>query len=129
MFVFGVILVCIFPHLDWILRYSVSLRIQSECGKMRTRITPNTDTFHAVWVARKKIFFELLVNIANVSMRPNFILIVFFENQSALLVSFEYLCHSFITSSEKEVKERFLSYKDVFLWTHNMKSFGISSYQ
>ena len=29
-------------------RYSVSLRIQSECRKMRTRITPNTDTFHAV---------------------------------------------------------------------------------
>ena len=26
----------------------VSLRIQSECGKMRTRITPNTDTFYAV---------------------------------------------------------------------------------
>ena len=30
--VFGVILVC----------------IQSECGKIRTRITPNTDTFYAV---------------------------------------------------------------------------------
>ena len=29
-------------------RYSVSLRIQAECGKMRTRITPNMDTFHAV---------------------------------------------------------------------------------
>ena len=26
-------------------RYGVPLRIQSECGKMRTRITPNTDTF------------------------------------------------------------------------------------
>ena len=26
-------------------KYGVSLRIQSECGKMRTRITPNTDTF------------------------------------------------------------------------------------
>ena len=26
-------------------RYSVSLRIQSECGKILTRITPNTDTF------------------------------------------------------------------------------------
>ena len=26
----------------------VSLRIQSECGKIRTRKTPNTDTFHAV---------------------------------------------------------------------------------
>ena len=29
-------------------RYSVSLRIQSECKKIRTRITTDTDTFHAV---------------------------------------------------------------------------------
>ena len=29
-------------------RYGVSLRIQSECGEIRTRITPNTDTFDAV---------------------------------------------------------------------------------
>ena len=29
-------------------RYSVSLHIQSKCGKIRTRITPNTDTFYAV---------------------------------------------------------------------------------
>ena len=29
-------------------RYGVSLCIQSECRKMRTRITPNTDTFYAV---------------------------------------------------------------------------------
>ena len=29
-------------------RYGVSLPIQCEYGKMRTRITPNTDTFHAV---------------------------------------------------------------------------------
>ena len=28
--------------------YSVSLHIQSERGKIRTRKTPNTDTFHAV---------------------------------------------------------------------------------
>ena len=27
---------------------TVSLRIQSEYGKVRTRKTPNTDTFHAV---------------------------------------------------------------------------------
>ena len=27
-------------------RYSVSLRIKSECGKIRIRITLNTDTFH-----------------------------------------------------------------------------------
>ena len=29
-------------------RYCVSLCIQSECGKMRIRITPNEDTFDAV---------------------------------------------------------------------------------
>ena len=29
-------------------RYRVSLRIQSECEKIRTRKTPDTDTFHAV---------------------------------------------------------------------------------
>ena len=29
-------------------RYGVSLRIQSKCGKMQTRITPNTDTFYAM---------------------------------------------------------------------------------
>ena len=28
--------------------YSVSLHIESKCGKMRTRITPNMDTFHVL---------------------------------------------------------------------------------
>ena len=31
-------------------RYSASLRIQSECGKIRSRITPNMDTFYALWM-------------------------------------------------------------------------------
>ena len=31
------------------LRYTISLRIQSKCGKIRTRITPNTSTFYAVF--------------------------------------------------------------------------------
>ena len=43
MSVFGAILVLIFPHLD-----SVSLRIQSEWGKMGTRTTPDMDFFNAV---------------------------------------------------------------------------------
>ena len=30
--------------------YGVSHRIQSKCGKIRIRITPNMDTFHAVCV-------------------------------------------------------------------------------
>ena len=29
-------------------RYGVSVRIQSKCKKIRTSITPNKDTFHAV---------------------------------------------------------------------------------
>ena len=31
-------------------RYFVYLRIQSECGKIQTRITPNTDAFYAVFI-------------------------------------------------------------------------------
>ena len=34
------------------IQYSVSLRIQSECSKIRTRITPNTGTFYAVITLR-----------------------------------------------------------------------------
>ena len=44
-------------------RNGVSLRIQTECGKMRTRITPNTDTFYAVigyFVFRYRLFFNRL---------------------------------------------------------------------
>ena len=36
-------------------RYGVSLRIQSDCGKMRTKITSNTDTFHAVQISKVTI--------------------------------------------------------------------------
>ena len=45
--------------------YSVSLRIQSDCGEMRTRITPNTDIFYAVTMKRKInlwIFFCLFLH-------------------------------------------------------------------
>ena len=35
-------------HAFGLMQYSASLRIQSECCKMRTRITPNTETFYAV---------------------------------------------------------------------------------
>ena len=33
-------------------RYRVSFHIQSECGKMQTRITPNTNTFYALTVLK-----------------------------------------------------------------------------
>ena len=55
-------------------RYSVSLSIQSKCGKIRTRITPKMDTFNAVSndVTRneegwKKIFRKIvLVNLLQI---------------------------------------------------------------
>ena len=43
-------------------RYSVSLLIQSECGNIRTRKTPNVDTFHAVcWTSLFNLFNNLLL--------------------------------------------------------------------
>ena len=40
-------------------RYFVSIRIQSEWGKMPTRITPNTDTFHAVLIISFVTFIKI----------------------------------------------------------------------
>ena len=42
-------------------RCAVSLRIQSECEKMPLRITPNTDTFHAVWILNKFLYLLLIM--------------------------------------------------------------------
>ena len=44
---FEVFLVPVFPYLDWI--YTVNLRIQFKCGKIRTKKTPNMDTFNTVY--------------------------------------------------------------------------------
>ena len=42
-------------------RYWVSLRIQSECGKVLTRITPNMNTFCAVFSVTKWSYFDLIL--------------------------------------------------------------------
>ena len=39
--------------------YTVNLRIQSECGKVRTRKFPNKNTFYAVFYIDKKLIFLL----------------------------------------------------------------------
>ena len=41
-------------------RYGIYLRIQSKCGKIRTRITPNRDTFYAVNDSKFKISESLV---------------------------------------------------------------------
>ena len=40
--------------------FLISLRIQSKCGKMRTRKAPNTDTFHAVEDIEIKLHLSVL---------------------------------------------------------------------
>ena len=40
-------------------RYGISLRIQSKCGKIRTKKTPNMDTFHAA-VSTLHSFIKLI---------------------------------------------------------------------
>ena len=42
-------------------RYGVSLRIQSECGKIRTRLTPNSDTLYTMIARLEKINIALFV--------------------------------------------------------------------
>ena len=39
-------------------RSEVSVSIQSDCGKMRTRITPNTDTFQAVQLLGLSVYWQ-----------------------------------------------------------------------
>ena len=53
--VFWVFLVRIFWHLYWIQTDTPYL---SECGKIRTRKSPNTDTFHAVRISEINLFLE-----------------------------------------------------------------------
>ena len=48
--------------------YSVSLRILSECGKKRTRITPNTDTSHAVIIGQDWHFINQCKSIRDLTI-------------------------------------------------------------
>ena len=77
---FRVILVLIFPHSDWIRGDTKRYRdIQSECGKIWIRITPNTDTFYEVAVSLCKYFPQPRCCISNV------ILLVWLATGSELL--------------------------------------------
>ena len=44
-----------------------NLRIQSECGKIRARKTPNTDTFYAVLI-RKKFFETMITKVKSIAI-------------------------------------------------------------
>ena len=64
--------------------YGVSLRIHSKCGKMQTRITPNTDTFHEVFVSSKGIIAlqkSLLYSIPFIFIDKRFIFVILWISQ------------------------------------------------
>ena len=45
--------------------YGISLRIQSKCRKVRTRKTPNTDTFHAVFCLKTYMLYGMFLLLYN----------------------------------------------------------------
>ena len=72
--------------------YEASLRIQCECGKIRTRITPNTDTFHAVDLLRiDSVTANLIREFSNVP-------ILFFVYIVLLLLYNQQITHDFSKS-------------------------------
>ena len=52
---------CIFSHIRTEYRYFVSLCIQSECGKIKTRKTLNSDTIYAVNDKKVRSFHETIL--------------------------------------------------------------------
>ena len=71
--VLGVILVRIFPHSGWIRRDTVSLLINSECGKMRTRITPNTDTFYYFHSTASQWYLKFWLSYLRIAWQPELV--------------------------------------------------------
>ena len=63
-------------------RYYISLRIQSKCGNIWSRITPNTDTFYTVIFAANVVMFHdvftVTVNANLLIWIINLIFLVFF---------------------------------------------------
>ena len=110
MSVFGVILVHVFPAFPLIqTEYGEirSIRIQSERGKMRTRITLNTDTFYTVWfpygvseykkrklgIVRKEWFEYVLVHIFLFIVRYFLSFVLDLLNQSYLYFFTSHILH------------------------------------
>ena len=99
--------------------YSVSLRIQSECEKIRTRITPNTDTFYTVKYATKNLF----VMFQKSSLYESFWVITGF--QSIIHSNSSYYFKSLLSSpkSHRAIKA-LLEFRNTGLWnSQNMTVF------
>ena len=69
-------------------RYGVSLRIQSECGKIRTRITPNTDALRKDKIAKGliKLASDALSVVAALSLWVNIEINKSFQSKKRFLL-------------------------------------------
>ena len=72
-------------------RYSASLLIQSECEKIRTRKTPNTGTFHAVYSCLKFSILKTYLRLSPVYLMPHKEVIVLFP-KAVLCYNFRSVC-------------------------------------
>ena len=131
MSVFGGIMVHIFSafsrirtEFGQILRISpYSVRTRESAGKMRTRITSNTDTFYVVTVSNRKIWFfkrhiwysDFSIFIANITIgvfATNFNLFRFYWKYFNIVLSF--LLYSF-------GENKFVYFKNSYLLSWNQK--------
>ena len=64
-------------------RYEISLRIQSKCGKIGIRISPNTDSFHAVMAWQ--IYGAYWIMLKPTKFAQNFNLIWMMQNGKKLV--------------------------------------------
>ena len=71
--------------------YGVSLRIQSECGKIRIRVTPNTDTFYAVTVSKSLTHSRAIFNTATNMQEYGFSLTCIFTYKGRISVICPYM--------------------------------------
>ena len=72
-------------------RYSISLLIQSKCGKIRIRKTPNKYTFHAVFSCLKFWILETYLRLSPVYLMPRKEVIVLFP-KAVLCYNFRSVC-------------------------------------
>ena len=70
-------------------RYSVSLRIQSKCGKIWTRKTPNTDTFHAV------LFIYFVLDKNNIEVETSCLIQFFIHGKYEIMLK-RFILHPFL---------------------------------
>ena len=106
--------------------WSVFFRIQSECGKIRTRKIPYLDTFHIVLLAYKYKYFHTTyifetkneANLQKVSRKFSYVILTLFSKMTLnITITITISCNarkskSWKTKIEKDLQEFFNNFND-----------------